>query len=183
MKLFKSILVIFTFFIFSCGHSPYLKDYEAVRVFMIKEKIDSSKTYILQKEKVDNKNVISDFKDYKSSGPYFDSNFNAIPYHNEKEFKKMSHKYINDTIKKYWEKDDFVNFNFIIKKSEELRNDSLQNKNKIYISEPMFFWKKKYLIFNFYILNYGGGISKLVFMKKENNLWKVDKVISSDVFF
>ena len=36
---------------------------------------------------------------------------------------------------------------------------------------------------NFYILNYGGGITKLVFMKKENNLWKVDKVISSDVYF
>lgn len=183
MKQLNKIIVIIPFFIFSCSSSPYLKNYEPINIFLNHGKIDISKTYYLQMEKIENKNVISDFKDYKSSGPYFDSIFNAVQYHNEKEFKKMSHKYINDTIKKYWKKDDFVNFNFIIKKSEELTNDSLQNKNKIYISEPLYFWKKKYLIFNFYILNYGGGMTKLVFMKKENNLWKVDKVISSDVYF
>jgi len=183
MKYLKKIIVIIPIFLYSCASSPYLNTYEPLTIFLKHEKMDISKTYYLQREKIDNKNVISDFKDFKSSGPYFDSNFNAIPYHNEKEFKKMYHKYINDTIKKYWKKDDFVNFNFIIKNSEELTNDSLRNKNKIYISEPMYFWKKKYLIFNFYILNYGGGITKLVFMKKENNLWKVDKVISSDVYF
>ena len=94
MKYLKKIIVIIPIFLYSCASSPYLKTYEPLTIFLKQEKMDISKTYYLQSEKIDTKNVISDFKDYKSSGPYFDSIFKAIPYHNEKEFKKMSNKYI-----------------------------------------------------------------------------------------
>ncbi len=173
------------FFLFSCASSPYLKNYEPIRLFLINEKIDPLKSYVLQMEKVDNKEVLFDFKEYKKSGPYFDSNFKPIAYHNEKEYKKMVDIYINDTLKRYWRKSDFSDFNFILKKRQS--NDSinyyLSNQNRIYISEPMYFWKKRYIIFSYDIYNNNGGVTKLVFMKKRKSKWEIDKILSTDVFF
>lgn len=179
--------MIIPFFMLSCASNPYLKDYEPIKVFLKQEKIDASKSYILQVEKVDNKKVLADFNEYKSTGPYFDSNFKPIAFHNEKEYKKMCNKYLNDTLKRYWKKDDFLGFNFILKKKQNISSDSINeyslSQYKVYISEPMYYWNRKYLIFSYDIYNYNGGVTNLIFMKKEKGKWKIDTISSTDVFF
>ncbi|WP_316635080.1 hypothetical protein [uncultured Flavobacterium sp.] len=187
MKQLKNIIILIPFFILSCASGQYLKSYEPINVFLETQKIDKNKKYILQAEKIDNKKVIADFNEFKSAGSYFDSNFQPIAYHNEKEYKKMYNKYINDTLKRYWKKDDFLDFKFIIRKKQDITSDSINNylpdQYWISISEPMYYWKQRYLIFSYNIYNHNGGTTNLIFMKKEGGKWKIDKISSTDVFF
>lgn len=171
----------------SCASGQYLKNYKPIKVFLKQEKIDTSEDYMLQIEKVDNKTVLTDFNEFKSAPPYFDSNFKQIAFHNDKQYKKMCHTYLNDTLKRYWKKDEFLEFNFKVPKKQVTTSDSiyndLSNQNKVYISEPMYYWSRKYLIFSYGIYNYNGGAKKLIFMKKEKGKWKIDKILSTDVYF
>lgn len=187
MKNFKIPFLLIPFFMLSCASKQYIKDYEPLKVFLMQERLDTSKSYILQEEKINNKKVISDFNEFKSTGPYFDSNFQPIAYYNEKEYKKMYNKYINDTIKKYWRKDEFLGFNFILRKKQDIESASINNylpdQYRVSISEPMYYWKQRYLIFTYNIYNHNGGTTNLIFMKKQRGKWKVDKISSTDVFF
>lgn len=186
MKKFKIIFLVIPFFILSCASNQYLKDYEPVKVFLKQERIDTSKSYILQQEKVENKKVLADFNEFKSTGPYYDSNFKPIVFHNDRQYKKMYNKYINDTLKKYWKKDDFIGFNFILKKAirgNDSINKYLPSEYWVYISEPMYYFKRRYLVFSYDIYNYNGGTTSLIFMKKEKGKWIIDKISSKDVFF
>ncbi|WP_166924252.1 hypothetical protein [Flavobacterium poyangense] len=187
MKQFKIILFAIPFFMLSCTTSKYLKNYEPVRVFLRQENIDPSKNYILQEEKVDYKKVLSEFKEYKSASPYFDVDFKPIVLQNDIAYKKAYDKYINNTLKRYWKKEDFSEFNFVLKKQQAIKNDSINEYSRsqlwIYISEPMYYYNREYLIFTYDIYGRDGGMAKLVFMKKEKGKWTIDRISSSDVFF
>lgn len=186
-KQFKKIFLLIPFFILSCTSNKYLKDYEPIKIFLTQERIDTSKTYILQAEKVDNQIVLADFKEFKSAGPYFDSNFEPIAFHNDKQYEKMCSKYLNDTLKRYWKKDEFLNYKLIIKKRKDIISNSIDNYSpdqfRVYISEPMYYWNRRYLIFSYGFYNNDGGITNLIFMKKQKGKWKVDKISSSEVYF
>lgn len=87
--------------------------------------------------------------------------------------------YSNDTIIKYWRKEDFKEYNFTLESSkilyskvyyENYLNNPESDYEIIKLSEPLYYWNKKYLLFSYDIgYLYSGSNTKVIIMEKEKN--------------
>lgn len=191
----KKILILFLLSIISsCASKKYVEDYEPINVFLETQKIDKNKKYVLQSNKETNKQALRIFNGDEGLEHVIDPNA-SIDYTGglfiEKHWKKMYKTYANDTIEKYWKKEDFPQYNFILEKGTGLvfKQDFLLRYmntgiNEILaISEPIYYMNKKYVLFYFGKTYFeGGGNSQVVIMKKENNKWIIVKIIGDYIF-
>lgn len=189
MKKLKKIIVIIPLFLYSCASSPYLETYEPINVFLETQKLDKGSKYILQCDKEQNKQALRIFNGAEGIVHELDP-IDSIDYTDglyiKKHWEKMYKKYSNDTIKKYWKKEDFPNFNFALEKgtglglsysiAEKYMNTGIHE--IIIISEPMYYMNKKYIMFYFNKVYFeGSSSSKVVIMKKVRGNWVIVRVM------
>ncbi|MCC9018167.1 hypothetical protein [Flavobacterium lipolyticum] len=195
MEQFKKILILsISSFILSCVSTKYVDSYESVNVFLKTQKLGKKK-YILQSDKGRNKQALRIFNRGEGAAHIIDSS-DPVDYTDdlfvEKHWRKMYRKYAKDTIKKYWKKEDFPGHNFFLEKGTGLTlkydigikymNSGIED--VIVISEPMYYWNKKYIMFYFNIVSFSGSLEpQVVIMKKEKKKWIVVKVIGDYVYY
>jgi hypothetical protein len=176
MTQLKKIFILFLFAIISsCASKKYIENYEPINVFLETQKIDKNKKIILQRDKVNNAQTLRLFNRGEGIEHVIDP-IDKIDYTGglfvEKHWKKMYNTYINDTIPKYWKKEDFSSYNFI-----------LEN-NIIQISEPMYYMNKKYIIFYYNYASFVGDTKpQVVIMTKENGKWVVVRIIGDYIYY
>ena len=194
MKYLKNKVILIPFFILSCSSpSLYLKDYEPINVFLETQKIDKNKKHIVQVDKAPNKWALRIFKGEETAKNILDPT-NPIDYADnlfvEKHWKKMYKQYAQDTIKKYWKKEDFPEYDFILEDGKGLfkydfmvRYIGTGLEEAILISEPMYYVNKKYIMFYYSKAYSTGGVkSSTVIMKKEKENWVILRVIRDNVY-
>lgn len=195
MKLLNKLFVIITFFTLSCANAQYLESYEPINVFLETQKINKSKKRILQANKALNKQALRIFNGGLGADHIVDPK-NPIDYTDglfvEQHWKKMYEEYAQDTIKRYWKKEDFPEYNFILEDGAgsfkhdfmiKYINTGLQYE-AIVISEPMYYMNRKYIMFYYAeVFATGGGNYSTVIMKKENEKWIVVRVIGDYIFY
>ncbi|MEO8535589.1 MAG: hypothetical protein ABI441_17670 [Flavobacterium sp.] len=187
------ILLLIAIFLQSCRTNLYLKSYEPINVFLETQKLDRGRTYILQKEKEDNKQALRIFN--RGQGPkHIIDSTDIIDYTDgmfvEKHWKKMYKKYAQDTLKKYWKKEDFPKYNFVLENEKGLLKYDFLLKyinstidELIIISEPMYYRNRKYIVFYYERSHFDNSrSSQVVIMKKEKNKWIVIKVFGDYIY-
>ena len=193
MTQLKKIFIIIPFFIFSCTSVKYIEDYEPINVFLETQKIDKNKKHILQVDKAPNKRALRIFNGEEGAEHIVDPT-DPIDYTDglfvEKHWKKMYKQYAQDTIKKYWKKEDFPEYDFILEDGKglfnydfEMRHLGARFQEATIISEPMYYMNRKYIMF-YYSKAYstGGSRSYTVIMKKEKENWYIVRVIGDYIF-
>lgn len=193
MKQLKLTFVIIPFFLLSCASAQYVENYKPINIFLKTQKLD--KKYILQADKAANKEALRLFNRGEGVEHIIDSN-NPTDYTDglfvEKHWKKMYEEYAYDTIKKYWKKEDFPEYNFFLEKGTGLalkydigikyRNSGVED--VVIISEPMYYMDKKYIMFYFDIVSFFGSLKpQVVIMKKEKENWVIVRVMGDYIFY
>jgi hypothetical protein len=193
MKQIKIIILpILSLFLNSCVSTQYLENYEPINIFLETQKIDKNIKHILQRDKERNTQALRIFNGgmgYKHIIDTTEPDYTGGLFV-EKHWKKMYKTYANDTIKKYWKKEDFPSLTIILENEKGLLSEDFYNRylnsrtNEILIiSEPMYYMKKKYIMFYFEKTSFAGSRSSyVVVMKKENNKWVVVKIIGDYIF-
>ncbi|AOW08667.1 hypothetical protein [Flavobacterium gilvum] len=174
------ILLLLTLTLFSCK-SLRNENYEAIRVFLETEKIDKTKKYILQKEQTSSKITLRIFNGGDGAEHIMDP-LDPIDFtkglHKDKHWRKLYKKHIKDTIG-YWVKEDFPEYNFVLESDKFIFTQNFHytysvNDEVIWISKPIYYWNKKYILFTYQKgLLYGGSSICLVIMKKEKGKWVI----------
>lgn len=193
MKQFKNTLLLIPFLILSCASAQHIENYEPINVFLKTQNLEKN-TYILQSDKAANKQALRIFNSGEGPNHVMDSK-NPIDYTDglfvEKHWKKMYEQYAQDTIKKYWQKEDFPEYGFLLEKGTGLtlkydiatKYMNTRIENVIIISEPMYYMDKKYIMFYFNIASFAGSSqSKLVIMTKPKEKWVIVRVMGDYVF-
>ncbi|WP_264529281.1 hypothetical protein [Flavobacterium sp. N502540] len=192
MKQVKKILGTIPFFFLSCVSAQYIDNYEPINVFLETQKIDKNKKYILQADKEPNAIALRIF----NGGEGVEHIVTQTDYTDglfvERHWKKIYNTYVNDTIKKYWKKENFPKYDFILEKGRGLLMKSafldkyVNNLNYeiILISEPMYYMDQEYIMFYFNVLNFGHSQKpRTVIMKKEKDKWVVVRVIGDYIYY
>jgi hypothetical protein len=190
----KKVLRIIPFLTLSCASNQYLKSYEPINVFLEKQKIDKNKKYILQSDKVDNKQTLRIFNGGEGADHVIDPT-DPIDYTHglfvEKYWKKIYNEYAQDNLKRHWKKDDYPQYNFILEKGTGLTlKESFLKKymnsginEMIIISEPMYYMNKKYIMFYYCKVYFdGSGTPEVVIMKKVKKKWTVVREIGDYIY-
>ncbi len=193
MKQLKKIFVTIPLLIVSCTSVKYIENYEPINVFLETQKIDKNKKHILQVDKASNKQALRIFNSGEGAEHIIDQT-DLIDYTNglfiEKHWKKMYKKYAQDTIKKYWKKEDFPEYDFILEDGKGLFKYDFMKRyygtgldDAVIISEPMYYMNRKYIMF-YYSKAYstGGGNSSTVIMKKEKENWVIVRIVGDYIF-
>jgi hypothetical protein len=183
MKKLKFILLLIPFFVLSCA-SPKLIGYEPIKVFLESKKLDKKKLQVLVKQKVSYKKALRIFN-YKE-GLYPSEDPDLAIHHdlfNKKHWIKMYRRYANDTLVSYWKKEDFADYNFELEKAKLIFKSAFLDKysssmNVIFLSEPMYYWNNKYIIFFYDNLNVDSSNERqVVIMKRVKKKWIIVKVV------
>jgi hypothetical protein len=183
-----SLLIIIS----SCASKK--QNYEPINAFLETQNIDKNKKIILQRDKVSNAQALRLFNRGEGIEHVIDP-IDKIDYTGglfiEKHWKKMYNTYINDTIPKYWKKEDFPQHNFILENKKGLlaydfmiryMNSGIED--VILISEPMFYMNKKHIIFYYNKLSFFGGTKpQAVIMTKEKDKWVVVRIMGDYIFY
>ncbi|MNF90792.1 hypothetical protein D3C85_589850 [compost metagenome] len=194
MRQLKKTFLLIPFFILSCASAQHIENYEPINVFLATQKFDKSKKYILQRDKEANKQTLRIFNrgegpvhvvDVKDPRDYTEGLFV------EKHWKKMYDEYAQDTIKSYWKKEDFPQYDFILENKEVLFKSAFYDKymnsrieDVVIISEPMYYMDKRFIMFYFNISSFfGSNQPQVVIMKKENEKWVVFGAIGDYIFY
>ncbi|MEG0850278.1 MAG: hypothetical protein RSD71_12230 [Flavobacterium sp.] len=193
MKQLKKIFVIITILFLSFANAQYVDNYEPINVFLETQKIVKGKKYILQADKASNKQALRIFNGGEGPDHVKEPNV-PIDYTEglfvEKHWEKMYQQYAYDTLKKYWKKEDFPNYDFILEDGKGLFKNDFMNRyigtglhEAIIISEPMYYMDRKYIMFYYAkVYSTGGGNYSTVIMKKENDKWVVVKVMGDYIY-
>ncbi|WP_158730375.1 MULTISPECIES: hypothetical protein [unclassified Flavobacterium] len=188
MKHLKQFMLLFVFVFLSCKGLKSSKQYEPIKTYLISQQLN--KTYILQQEKISNKQVLRIFNGSEGLNhvlPQTDTH----AYFNLKHWKKMYLEYKNDTLPQEWKKSDFNDFKFLYESKKALFGEAFTqkiamgtgNKEIIFLSEPLYYWNKKYVLFYYQkAFLFGGGSARIVIMKREKNHWKVEKEIGDYIY-
>lgn len=195
MTLFKKLLLSISLIFLSCARNPYLTPYEPIQAYLAIKKIEKNKKYILQSDKEPNKTPLRLFNGGEGLGHIIDST-DPTDYTNglfvNKYWEEMYKQYAHDNTKRYWKKEDFPAYNFILEKGTGLamKSDFLMKyppesriEEMIIISEPIFYMNRKYIMFSFSKRFFtGSGSTSLIIMKKEKNKWILVKVIGDYIY-
>lgn len=188
MKKTKLIVVLIVINSFMSCAQTQLRNYQGIEDFLETKGIDRKKPAMLIKEKDNNKGTLRIFYGGDEISHY--SNNYRSPLFEEQAWAEMSKTYANDTIVKYWQATDFPNFNFVYQNKKGLWNFDFLDRyernqmNVYFISEPMYYNKNKYIIFEFsegITATKGIQRNQIVIMTKENDKWKVVETVNDYV--
>lgn len=191
MKRLKNrLLFILPFFVISYVSAQYVENSEPINVFLDTLKINKNKKYILQANKGPNIVALEIFNGGEGPDPLREQNV-PLDYREglfvEKYWREMYNSYVNDTIKKYWKKEDFPKYDFFIEEGTRLTfEEAISQKyintrveEVIIISEPMYYMDRKYIMFYFNRASFfGTSRPEVVIMEKEKGKWLVIKRIA-----
>ena len=179
MKHLKKTLILISFFIYSCASSPYLDNYEPIKIFLNAQNISIKEKYILR-TKESNRQTLRIFNRGKGKEHlvYPNETDYTSTLFKQKHWKKLFNSYSKDTIQKYWKEEDLPGYKFINENRVELFNYNFLIKyprleEVIVISEPIYYQNKKYIMF-LYSIDVIANSSKpqiVVVMKKEKGKW------------
>ncbi|MGL2988578.1 hypothetical protein ACSVH5_13430 [Flavobacterium sp. RSSA_27] len=182
MKNLNFILFVIPFLFYSCSSKIYPEDYEPIRVFLKTQKdIDKNKMYIL-KYKESNTQTLRIFN--RGEGEKHIIFPNQIDFtskiFNELHWKKLYAQYSNEKTEKYWREEDFRDFKILDRKRNQLFDEYHlfhlpKLENVIILSEPIWYYNKRYILFYFSIDNMYNSSkpSLVVIMKKVKKKWIV----------
>ncbi|TPG44343.1 hypothetical protein [Flavobacterium pectinovorum] len=194
MKKLKNTLIIIPFFTLSCASAQYVESYDPINVFLETQKLEKGKEYILQREKINNTEALRLFNGGEGAEHIIDST-DPIDYTDglfvEKHWKKMYKQYAQDTISKYWKKQDFPAYNFILEDKNGLLKLDFMNRylnsrieTIVMLSEPMYYMDKKYIMFYFNKVSFFGDTKpQLVIMKKEKGIWSIVRIMGDYIYY
>ena len=194
MKNLKKILIIIPLFTLSCASAQYVENYEPINVFLETQKLEKGREYILQLEKANNTQALRLFNRGEGAEHVIDPTDPIDPtdgLFEEKHWKKMYNQYAQDTIPKYWKKDNFPAYNFTLEKKDGLLKLDFMNRylnsrteTVIILSEPMYYMNQKYIMFYFNKLSFFGDTKpQVVIMKKENGKWVIVREIGDYIYY
>lgn len=194
MKHIKKIVLIISLFTLSCASAQYIENYEPINVFLETQKLEKGREYILQRDKADNVQALRIFNGGLGEEHIIDPKDPIDPTDGlfaEEHWKKMYKQYAQDTIPKYWKKEDFPAYNFILENKKGLfkfdfhkKYDGSRMDIVISISEPLYYMDKKYIMFYFNVSYFlGGGKAEVVIMKKENGKWIIVREIGDYIYY
>lgn len=194
MKNLKKILIIIPLFALSCASAQYIENYEPINVFLETQKLEKGREYILQREKVNNLPPLRLFNGGEGAEHIIDPIDRIDPTDGlfvAKHWKKMYNQYAKDSIPKYWKKEDFPAYNFILEDKKGLMGYDFMNRylntrteTIIKISEPMYYMDKKYIMFYYNIATFSGSVNpEVVIMKKENGKWIIVREIGDYIYY
>jgi len=193
-KKFAAIIIISSFLISSCASKKHIQDYEPVNVFLETQKIDKYKKIVLQRDKASYAQALRLFNGGEGIEHILDP-IDKIDYtgglFKKKHWEKMYNTYINDTIKKYWKKEDFPEYSFILENKKGLLTYDFMIKymntginDLITISEPIYYMNKKYIMFYYNKSSFVGDTKpQVVIMTKENDKWVVVRIIGDYIYY
>lgn len=190
MKQLKKIFVIIILFFLSGASAQYVENYEPINVFLETQKIVKGRKYILQADKEPNVMALRIFNGDVGPDPISEIDYRDDLFV-EKHWRKMYKEYANDTVKRYWKKEDFPGYDFILEDGNGIFKYDFMNRyietglqyEAIIISEPMYYMDKKYIMFYYAKVYFGGGGNySTVIMEKANDKWVVIKVIGDYVY-
>ncbi|CAM3610808.1 hypothetical protein [Flavobacterium chungbukense] len=154
MTYLKKIFLVIPSFLISCSSRLYVENYDPINAFLDTQNLDKRREYILQSDKELNLQALRIFNSGEGN-QHITYPTDSIDYTDglfvEKHWKKMYKEYAGDTIKKYWKKEDFPHYNFILEKGTGLTlKESFLRKYKdsrinemIILSEPMYYLLSK----------------------------------------
>lgn len=163
-------IIIFPFFILSCASVQYVEKYEPINVFLETQKIDKTQKYVLVRDKTNSIEPLRLF----NGGDGIEHKLHPIDpidftggLFKEMHWKKMYKTYVNDTLPKYWKKEDFPDYDFILENRKGLLNSAFYERylntrieTLIMLSEPIYYVKISFE---------NSGIPRVVVMKKEKD--------------
>jgi len=195
MKYLKySLIICICLLMLSCSKNLYVNNYNPINAFLETQNINKNKKIILQRDKVSNAQALRLFNSGEGIEHIVEP-IDKIDYtgglFEKKHWKKMYKTYINDTIPKYWRKEDFPEYNFILENKKGLlgydfliryMNSGIED--VILISEPMLYMNKKYIVFYYNELSFFGSTKpQAVIMTKENGKWVVVRIIGDYIYY
>jgi hypothetical protein len=189
-----TFIACITIMMLSCSKPLYVNSYEPLDVFLTAQNIHKKQKIILQRDKVSNAQALRLFNGGEGIEHIIDP-IDKIDYtgglFEKKLWKKMYKTYINDTIPKYWKKEDFPEHNFILENKKGLlaydfliryMNSGIED--VILLSEPMLYMKKKYVVFYYNKLSFFGSTKpQVVIMTKEDGKWVVVRIIGDYIYY
>ena len=194
MRYLKKISLVVPFFILSCASAQYVESYDPINVFLETQKLEKGREYILQREKINNTEALRLFNDGEGAEHIIDST-DPIDYTDglfvEKHWKKMYKQYAQDTMSKYWKKEDFPAHNFILEDKDGLLKLDFMNRylnsrieTIVMLSEPMYYMDNKYIMFYFNKVSFFGDTKpQLVIMKKEKGTWSIVRIMGDYIYY
>lgn len=183
MKYIKTTTFLIIIFLTSCA-SPYVKSYEPINDFIESERKNKSKLEIIIKEKINTKEALRIFNSMEGPDHIIDpsdidpTNDLFVNRHWKKMYKKYSNLKTED-----WKQEDFDKKNFIVVSIKDLeKNEIYKNQipNIIYLSEPMYYHNRKYIIF--YYSAFYSKLKGIIIMKKVKGKWVFFKNIGDYIY-
>lgn len=195
MKYLKYTFILFTcFLIFSCSKNLYPTNYEPINVFLETQKIDKTQKYVLVRDKTNSIELLRLF----NGGDGIEHKLHPIDpidftggLFKEMHWEKMYKTYVNDTLPKYWKKEDFPDYDFILENRKGLLNSAFYERylntrieTLIMLSEPIYYENKKYIMFYYNKSSfYGDNNPTVVIMTKQKDKWVVVRIIGDYIFY
>lgn len=160
----------------------------------IKTKLEHGQEIVIIKDKVNTRTVMSILygndnlsEDYENSIPVDSGRSKLLT---AKDWKEIYWKNISDTVAGKWKIADFTNLKFVFENQVGLWNNNFlaryeeNHKQIIWLSEPIYYVKKKYLIFYYAVGTTsipGSAERNVVIMAKESDRWKTVEIIEDYV--
>jgi hypothetical protein len=167
-----------------------MHNYEPIKAFLETEKVDKNKFLFLQRDKISNIQTLRVFNG--AEGPDYNGPLDGTDdLFNSKQWKKVYKKYAEDTIIKYWKKEDFDEYNFTLENSKLIFSEAFDKKHPadflnidiIFLTEPLYYYNKKYVLFYYdKDFRYGSNYPRVIVMKKENKKWVVVRTIVEYIY-
>ncbi|MDP5198295.1 hypothetical protein [Flavobacterium sp. DG2-3] len=181
------ILLLIQMIVASCG--SYQK-YEPLNVFLETE-LKKDQKAILVKDKSSNKNTLRIF--FRGDGNMEIEEKYRSRLFNQKDYETMYNQYATDSIQKPWTPNDFPKLNLIFENKLGLWNTSFLDKYEAspldvyFLSEPLFYKNKEYIMFYFDRGNTndisGTYVHQVIVMKKVDGKWQVIERIADYVYY
>lgn len=179
---------------FSCSKNLYPTNYEPINVFLETQKIDKTQKYVLVRDKTNSIELLRLF----NGGDGIEHKLHPIDpidftggLFKEMHWEKMYKTYVNDTLPKYWKKEDFPDYDFILENRKGLLNSAFYERylntrieTLIMLSEPIYYENKKYIMFYYNKSSfYGDNNPTVVIMTKQKDKWVVVRIIGDYIFY
>lgn len=195
MRLQNTILSVLVFsLILSCASAQKNEGTDPVDCFLKTQDLEKNKKYILQRDKVKYTEALRLFSGGEGPEHIPDKTGGSgkeQELFEERYWRQLYADYASDTIKKYWRKENFPAYNFVLEDKKGLMRSDFMRRyfgsgidRVIALSDPMYYKDNAYAMFyyNTYVFS-GSSQPCLVIMRREKENWILEKIIGDYIFY
>lgn len=181
-------------FILSCASAQQNGGIDPINSFLRTQNLHNANQYILQRDKVQNAEILRLFNRGEGSDHIADHtdrmNYGEGLF-KEKYWRKMYKEYAFDTIKKYWKNEDFPSCNFVLENRKGMMGAAFMKKylgsginTVIMLSDPIYYKNGHYALFYYNLYPFSGSSQpQLVVMKREKGNWILERIIGDYIYY